>query len=275
MLSSLFPKDVQRRIMAEAEQQENYSSKVPKNLSQMTDFLKEEKEQIKKTAIWQTKPIADLFPEATIIFADLVGFTAWSSMREPCQVFTLLESIYHEFDEIARRRRVFKVETVGDCYVAVAGLPEPCVNHAQVMARFATDCRVKMNELVKELEVKLGPDTTELMIRIGLHSGPVTAGVLRGDRARFQLFGDTVNTTSRIETTGKADKIHVSQECAEFLIAGGKEHWLTSREDKVTAKGAYSTHARIVMRSLHASLVGFNIHSNSSFCPFVPQAKEN
>lgn len=147
--------------------------------------------------------------------------------------------MYHAFDEIARRRRVFKVETVGDCYVAVAGLPEPCVNHAQVMARFAFDCRYKMNELVKELEVTLGPDTTELAIRIGLHSGPVTAGVLRGDRARFQLFGDTVNTTSRLESTGKPDKIHVSQECAELLIQGGKEHWLTLREDKVTAKGTY------------------------------------
>lgn len=75
------------------------------------------------TNIFKTKPIADLFPETTIMFADLVGFTAWSSTREPAQVFTLLETIYHAFDDIARRRRVFKVETVGDCYVAVSGLP--------------------------------------------------------------------------------------------------------------------------------------------------------
>jgi class 3 adenylate cyclase len=71
------------------------------------------------------KPIADLFPETTIMFADIVGFTAWSSTREPSQVFTLLESVYHDFDVIAKRRRVFKVEVVGDCYVAVAGLPDP------------------------------------------------------------------------------------------------------------------------------------------------------
>jgi len=123
----------------------------------MTEFLDDEKpsrpEQRKKLP--KTKPIADLFPEATVFFGDLVGFTAWSSMREPSQVFTLLEAIYNEFDEIARRRRVFKVETVGDCYVAVAGLPEPCLHHAQVMARFAWDCRLKMNDLVKELEVTL------------------------------------------------------------------------------------------------------------------------
>lgn len=72
-----------------------------------------------------SKPIADLFPNTTIMFADINGFTAWSSVREPCQVFTLLETIYHGFDQIARARRVFKVETVGDCYVAVAGLPDP------------------------------------------------------------------------------------------------------------------------------------------------------
>lgn len=74
------------------------------------------------------------------MFADLVGFTAWSSMREPTQVFTLLETIYSAFDHIAKRRRVFKVETVGDCYVAVTGLPEPRRDHAAAMARFSYEC---------------------------------------------------------------------------------------------------------------------------------------
>lgn len=113
-------------------------------------------------------------------------------MREPSQVFTLLETIYHSLDQIANRRRVFKIETVGDCYVAVVGLPEPRKDHAVVMARFARDCQYKFNVLVKKLVVELGPDTEDLKIRIGLHSGPVTAGVLRGERSRFQLFGDTV-----------------------------------------------------------------------------------
>lgn len=76
----------------------------------------------------------------TVMFADLVGFTAWSSVREPAHVFTLLETIYSAFDKIAKRRRVFKVETVGDCYVAVAGLPEPRRDHAVVMARFSHEC---------------------------------------------------------------------------------------------------------------------------------------
>ena len=79
----------------------------------------------------------------------------------------------------------------GDCYVAVAGLPEKRHDHAVVMARFARDCVMKMNNLTKQLELSLGPDTGDLCIRVGLHSGPVIAGVLRGDKSRFQLFGDT------------------------------------------------------------------------------------
>lgn len=108
-------------------------------------------------------------------------------------------------------------------------------------SRFAHDCRTKMNETVKQLEVTLGPDTADLCMRTGLHSGPVTAGVLRGDKARFQLFGDTMNTTSRIETTGKPNRIHLSEQCAQYLMAAGKKHWLLLREDKVTAKGRSCT----------------------------------
>uniref|UniRef100_A0A7R9WW54 Guanylate cyclase domain-containing protein n=1 Tax=Craspedostauros australis TaxID=1486917 RepID=A0A7R9WW54_9STRA len=171
------------------------------------------------------------------MFADIVGFTAWSSTREPSQVFTLLETIYHEFDQIAKQRRVFKVETVGDCYVAVAGLPDPRKDHAMVMARFGRDCSTQMRVLTKRLEVVLGPDTADLSMRIGLHSGPVTAGVLRGERARFQLFGDTMNTASRMESTGSPGRIQVSREMADELVHAGKGHWIKPRSDKVLVKG--------------------------------------
>ena len=76
------------------------------------------------------QPLADLFPNCTVCFADISGFTAWSSTREPAQVFLLLQKIYQSFDAIAKRRRVFKVETIGDTYVAVTGLPEPQSRHA-------------------------------------------------------------------------------------------------------------------------------------------------
>ena len=176
-------------------------------------------------------------PCATVMFADIVGFTAWSSVREPTQVFTLLETVYHSFDESAKRKRVFKVETIGDCYVAVAGLPDPRPDHAVVMARFAKECLTKMNHLAKKLEFQLGPDTGDLSMRIGLHSGPVTAGVLRGDKSRFQLFGDTVNTAARIEATGERNRIHLSEETAKELVIANKGHWVKSRTDIIQAKG--------------------------------------
>jgi len=103
-------------------------------------------------------------------------------------VFTLLENVYQAFDRIARKRQVFKVETIGDSYVAVTGLPEPQDNHAIIMARFARDCRTRMEEVTRQLETTLGPDTGDLCMRFGLHSGPVTAGVLKGEKSRFQLF---------------------------------------------------------------------------------------
>ena len=75
-------------------------------------------------------------------------------------------------------------------------MPEPQEDHAVIMARFARDCQKRMKEVTRELELTLGPDTGDLSMRFGLHSGPVTAGVLRGERSRFQLFGDTVNTAA-------------------------------------------------------------------------------
>jgi hypothetical protein len=110
-----------------------------------------------------TKPIAELFPHTTVLMADIAGFTAWSSVREPSQVFTLLETVYRAFDNIAKRRKVFKVETVGDCYVAVTGLPEARPDHAVVMAKFAKECLEKFNELSKQLEISLGPDTVSFV----------------------------------------------------------------------------------------------------------------
>lgn len=164
--------------------------------------------------------MADKIPQ----FADIAGFTAWSSVREPFQVFILLETLYAAFDAIAKRRRIFKVETIGDCYVAVSGLPEPRADHAMVMSKFANDIMNSMRTLTRDLETSLGPDTGDLALRIGLHSGPVTAGVLRGERARFQLFGDTMNTAARMEQTGIKNKVQVSQSTADCLVAGGKRY---------------------------------------------------
>mmetsp|Transcript_9200 Transcript_9200/g.19829 ORF Transcript_9200/g.19829 Transcript_9200/m.19829 type:complete len:1297 (+) Transcript_9200:189-4079(+) len=182
-------------------------------------------------------PVADLYPEATVMFADIAGFTAWCSAREPSQVFVLLETLYGSFDQHANKRKVFKVETIGDSYVAVAGLPEPRKDHAVVMARFARNCLDAMNHVCNHLMVELGPDTADLALRVGLHSGAVTAGVLRGQKARFQLFGDTVNTAARMESNGLRGRIQASEATVKALEAHKKGHWATKREDLIEAKG--------------------------------------
>eukprot|EP00538_Stauroneis_constricta_P006140 CAMPEP_0119570654 /NCGR_PEP_ID=MMETSP1352-20130426/43720_1 /TAXON_ID=265584 /ORGANISM="Stauroneis constricta, Strain CCMP1120" /LENGTH=1723 /DNA_ID=CAMNT_0007620323 /DNA_START=525 /DNA_END=5699 /DNA_ORIENTATION=+ len=182
-------------------------------------------------------PLAELFPYCTVAFTDISGFSPWSSEREPAQVFTLLESIFQTMDALARRRGVFKVETIGDSYMAVTGLPDPQADHALRMARFARDCMHRVHEQFRMLEVTLGPDTGDLRLKIGMHSGQVTAGVLRGQKTRFQLFGDTVNTAARMESTCLKSRIQISESTARLLIQSGKRGWVRERLNAVHAKG--------------------------------------
>mmetsp|Transcript_7886 Transcript_7886/g.15271 ORF Transcript_7886/g.15271 Transcript_7886/m.15271 type:complete len:1152 (-) Transcript_7886:303-3758(-) len=237
IVSSLFPENVRERLFADAEEKMRKKEKV--NAVKNIDEFMVDDDSSSGTGEEDTpgKPIADLFPETSILFADIAGFTAWSSTREPVQVFQLLGAIYSCFDKIAERRGVYKVETIGDCYVAVVGLPKPNPDHAVVMSKFAREAMNKFRLIVRKLEVTLGPDTSTLAMRAGIHSGPVTAGVLSGERSRFQLFGDTMNTASRMESTGVRDKIQLSQETAELLYAHGKSRWVTPREERVIAKG--------------------------------------
>ncbi|CAB9530159.1 Receptor-type guanylate cyclase gcy [Seminavis robusta] len=232
IVSNLFPESIAEKLMqAEADKQAAKSGQKHAFRSatvRLQSFLDGDDEGTQ---------LADLFLDCTVIYCDIAGFTAWSSTRDPSQVFTLLQTIFQAFDQIATRNRVFKVETIGDSYVAVTGIPKPQNNHAILMARFAQECLNKFNVLVKKLEVSLGPDTADLAMRFGIHSGPVTAGVLRGERSRFQLFGDTVNTTACIESTCRRNAIQVSEATAKLLMAANKGHWLTKREDVVNAKG--------------------------------------
>ena len=150
IVSSLFPSNVRDRLFGNQQEEQDLQQQQQQGATKRRGSINGNRNQLKRfldhdddndtnkegtlNAMSVNKPIADLFTDCTILFADLVGFTAWSSVREPCQVFTLLETLFAAFDEIAERRKVFKVETVGDCYVAVTGLPDPRKDHAVVMA---------------------------------------------------------------------------------------------------------------------------------------------
>lgn len=164
IVSNVFPAAIRDRLYAKKEESQRKAKE--ENTGAFDD------EGGPSTALMgSSSPLADLFPSTTIIVADIAGFTAWASAREPQQVFVLLETIFGALDQLAYRRGVFKVETVGDCMVAVAGLPDPMedIVHAEVACKFASDCLTKMREITNKLEVSLGPDTGELELRIGIH----------------------------------------------------------------------------------------------------------
>jgi class 3 adenylate cyclase len=214
-----------------------------------------------------SKPLAELYLETTVIYCNITGFTSWASTREPSQVFTLLETgaffcvsffvgahssltcaramlpVFGGFDKIARRQGVCKIETVGDRYVAVSGFPDFQPDHAGRMAQFAQKCVTKFHRCVRQLDLTLGPDTSDLKVRIGIHSGQVLAGVIRGERSRIQLFGDTVNTAAKMERSGRPGQIHISAQTAELLRNEKKQYHIEAADDLVVgAKGTISTY---------------------------------
>jgi len=180
-------------------------------------------------------PIAESYESVSILFADIAGFTKWSAAREPTEIFEFLERLYGGFDSKCAEYRVFKIETIGDCYVAVCGLPERSDDHAVCMVQFAIEMLRIFRQVQNELGDKL--DAHKLELRTGIHSGPVTAGVLRGEKARYQLFGDSVNTTARHESSGKPGRIHISKETATLISHAGHDDWIRPRVNKVQMKG--------------------------------------
>jgi Adenylate and Guanylate cyclase catalytic domain len=177
IVSSLFPMQIRDQIYQEQKAEKKKSWHTADWNEHKSEANAMKPQGFEKSTV-TTRPIAKLFESTTVMFADIAGFTSWSSTRSPVQVFELLETLYQAFDGIAVRRKVFKVETIGDCYVAVAGLPDPQDDHAVIMTRFAMDCISSMNQLTAALVHILGEDTSSLELRVGLHSGSVTGGVL-------------------------------------------------------------------------------------------------
>ena len=152
IVSSLFPSTVRDHLYTSTKNIVLRRSKKPAKNDVSTSGIDDS-----TTGTGIASPIARIYPDTTVLFADIVGFTNWCSTREPSQVFHLLETLFAGFDALAKIHGVFKIETIGDSYVAVVGLPKPRKRHAVSMAKFADAIRVKMMELTTELEECLGP----------------------------------------------------------------------------------------------------------------------
>jgi len=177
--------------------------------------------------------IADGFAEVSVLFADLVGFTELSARLPPAELVALLNRVFSELDDLSERRGLEKIKTIGDAYMVASGLPEPRPDHAQAIAYFAFD----MLDVVGRINQSTG---YKLAVRIGIHTGPVVAGVIGKRKFIYDLWGDTVNIASRMESHGVAGSIHVTEDVArrigdEFEISEG-------RTISVKGKGEMTTH---------------------------------
>lgn len=149
--------------------------------------------------------IADLYPDVSVIFLDIRGFTALASKIEPTHLVGILDSIFSAFDRICDEFGVEKIKTIGDSYMAVAGMHSHGSNHAEKALLAARSMVLHFNKVLENADLPIG-------IRAGIHSGSVVGGVLGTKKPHFDIWGDVVNVASRMESTGKEGMIQVSEE---------------------------------------------------------------
>ncbi len=188
--------------------------------------------------------IAEAHDEVTVLFADVVDFTPFTERTEPTRVVGVLDEIFTAFDALAARHGLEKIKTIGDAYMVAAGLPEARVDHAEAMAEMALDMQAEFRRLC----VPLGLD---LAIRIGMDSGPVIAGVIGRHKFTYDLWGNTVNSASRMESQGLAGHIQVSE--ATYRRLGDKYEFEDRGEIEVKGKGRRRAYLLMGRRTMDAA----------------------
>ena len=172
------------------------------------------------------KNIAGSYPEVTVLFSDLVGFTKMSAKKTAPELVKLLNDIFSRFDKRAELLGLEKIKTIGDAYMAVGGLPIPRSDHAEIVADMALG-------MYQDLADFNQANQQEIQMRIGIHSGPVVAGVIGFTKFSYDLWGNTVNTASRMESTSGNGRIQVSAMTHELL----KEHFVLEEREMIECKG--------------------------------------
>lgn len=177
--------------------------------------------------------IADAFPEVTVLFADIVDFTEHATISPPNEIVILLNELFSQFDALAESRGLEKIKTIGDAYMLAGGLPDPTPGHAGAMA----DMAQAMLEIASRHSF---PDGAPVRLRIGIDSGPVVAGVIGRRRFIYDVWGDTVNTASRMESEGSPGCIQITERMRDLLP---KRYVLQDRGTRqVKGKGALNTY---------------------------------
>lgn len=190
-------------------------------------------QQIAQRLKSRPEALSDSYDSATILFADIVGFTTLAAGMDAAHVVALLNRVFSVFDTICEQNGLEKIKTFGDAYMAAGGVPEPMENHASAACRAALEMQAALSRLVAQTGAPL-------QLRIGVHTGPVEAGVIGSTRLTYDLWGDTVNIASRLQESCEAGGVLISDQTAELL--GGQ--FELSEPETIQAKGIGAVAAR-------------------------------
>ncbi|KAG2485246.1 hypothetical protein HYH03_016032 [Edaphochlamys debaryana] len=179
---------------------------------------------------------AEWHDDTSLLFCDIQGFTSMSHRLPPSAVLDMLNTLYTRFDALAQRMQVYKVDTVGDCYIVATGLMRPDPQHADTMLRFARAMRSEARK------VTVPGSTQAVKVRIGISSGRVMSGVVGSIRRKYSIFGDTANTASRMESLGEPGQIHVSCETYKAVQNVVPSDWICRGEIEVKGRGPMVTY---------------------------------